>query len=100
MQDDEVMGRQAVRYLTLTDKNGESENRYYVSLTGRDAETEWQAGDSLILELGFCAYKHGGQWHMSHRSDSIRFVEMDIQSNNILTRKDNNYGRKGKERDD
>lgn len=74
--DDEMGGKQAVRYLTATDRNAGSENLYYFSLTGEDAEIEWQEGDSLMLELRFCAYKTNGQWHMSHCLGSIKLIEI------------------------
>lgn len=73
---DDLFGNQDVRYLTLGDKNPASGNRYHVSITGKDAEIEWHKGDSIMVELSFCAYKTHEQWHMSHRSDSINFVEI------------------------
>ena len=74
---DDYLGDHEARYLTLGDRNPASGNRYYVSLTGQDAQIDWQVGDRIMVELPFVAYKHQGQWHMSHRSDSLRFVEMD-----------------------
>jgi hypothetical protein len=74
---DDVFGNHDVRYLTLEHKNSESGNRYYVSLTGEAADIEWQEGDSIMVELGFIAYKTGGRWHTSHHSNSIQFVETE-----------------------
>ena len=79
---DEVYGNHDVRYLTLGDKNPASGNRYYVCLTGQDAQIDWHVGDRIMVELAFVAYKQQGQWHMSHRSDSIKYVEMDNVKNN------------------
>ena len=81
---DDISGNQVVRYLTLGDKNPASGNRYYVSLTGQDAEIEWHEGDSIMVELWFVAYKSHGQWHMSNRSDSIKLVEIGNISNNKI----------------
>ncbi len=79
---DDLFGNQDVRYLTLGDKNPASGNRYHISITGKDAEIEWHEGDSIMVELSLCAYKTHEQWHMSHRSDSINFVE--ITNSNII----------------
>ena len=38
----DVKGNQDVRFLTLTDCSGNSENLYYVSLSGKNAEVDWQ----------------------------------------------------------
>ena len=67
------------RYLTLINSNGDSDIRYYVSLSGKDAEIEWQEGDRLMVDLGFCAYKSHGQWHMSHNRESIKVVDVDFK---------------------
>ena len=75
---DEVLGNQNKRYLTLTDKGENSVNRYHFCLTGQDAEIEWKVGDYIMLELVFCAYKQGSQWQMPNRSDSVAFVEIGI----------------------
>ena len=79
---DEDIGNHDARYLTLGDRNPASGNRYYVSLTGQDAQIDWHVGDRIMVELAFVAYKQQGQWHMSHRSDSIKYVEMDNVKNN------------------
>lgn len=73
---DEQFGNQVVRYLKLGDLNEASDNCYYVSLTGKDAENEWQVGDRIMMELWFVAYKSNGQWHTSNRSDSIKLIEI------------------------
>ena len=76
-------GKLDVRYLTLSDNNKNSENRYYVSLTGKDADIEWHEGDRIMVELSFLAYKQSGQWHMSNRSDAIDLIEVGRVSNNL-----------------
>lgn len=73
---DKLNGNQDVRYLTLRNPNKESNVRYYVSLTGKDADIEWQEGDHILVELSFCAYKAQGQWHLSNHWDSIKFIEI------------------------
>lgn len=80
---DDILGNQDVCFLTLTDKGGQSENRYYVSLSGQDAQIDWQAGDRVMVELSLVAYKHQGQWHISHSSDALKLIEIgSIQDNN------------------
>jgi hypothetical protein len=79
---DDYLGDHDECFLTLGDRNPASGNRYYVSLTGQDAQRDWQVGDLIMVELSFIAFKHQGQWHMSHRSDSLSFVEMDNVNNN------------------
>jgi hypothetical protein len=66
-----------VRYLTLGDANPASGNRYYVSLSGQDAGIDWQAGDRVMVEISLVAYKHQGQWHIGHSSDSLKLIEID-----------------------
>jgi hypothetical protein len=73
---DEVYGIHDVRYLTLTDVNPKSENRYYVQI-GADNDIEWQPGDRIMVELSLTAYKTQGQWHTSHCPDSINFIEIN-----------------------
>ena len=73
---DELGCNQEIRFLTLRNRNKGSDTRYYVSLSGKDADIEWQEGDLMMLELCFCAYKTHGHWHMSNRRDSISFVEI------------------------
>lgn len=69
-------GNHDVRYLTLGDKKPVSGNRYYVSLSGKDADVELKEGDRIMLELCFCAYKINGRWHMSNNRNCIKFIEM------------------------
>ena len=83
-QQDDVYRNRDVRYLTLVHKNPGSGNRYYVRLSGEDADIEWQEGDAVMVELGFCAYKTGGQWHMSHRNDAMELIEIDTNSQRDL----------------
>ena len=73
---DEVFGDHDVRYLTLGNSNPASGNRYYVSLSGQDAQIDWQAGDRVMVELSLVAYKHQGQWHISHPSDALKLIEI------------------------
>jgi hypothetical protein len=72
-------------FLTLTDKNTQSDNRYYVRLFRGNAEVDWQVGDSLLLDVCLCAYKTQGQWHMNKEQDSIELIESDKHSNNFKT---------------
>ena len=74
---DEVYGNHDERQLTLGDTNPASGNRYYVSLSGKNADIEWQPGDRIMVELSLTAYKTQGQWHTSHCPDSINFIEID-----------------------
>lgn len=74
--EDEMGEKLYVRYLTLTDNNKKSENLYYFSVRGKDAEIEWHVGDRIMAELWFVAYQQGGQWHMSNRSGSIDLIEV------------------------
>lgn len=70
-------------FLTLTDKNTQSDNRYYVRLFRGNAEVDWQVGDSLLVDVCLCAYKTQGQWHMNKEQDSIELIESDKHSNNF-----------------
>ena len=81
--EDEMNGKLDVRYLTLAGINKNSENRYYISLTGKDAEIEWKEGDRIMAELWFVAYKSNGMWHMSNRSDSIKLIEIGNEQNQL-----------------
>lgn len=83
---DDINGNHDVRYLTLGDTNPASGNRYYVSLTGPDAVIDWQVGDSVMVELGFFAYKNKGQWHVSHRSDAMNLIEINTIKENKTKR--------------
>jgi len=74
---DEIMGCQDNRYLTLTETGEGSDNRYYVSLTGKAANVDWQEGDRIMVELNFIAYKNRGQWHSSHHSYAINLIEIE-----------------------
>ena len=76
LQVTEAKGSQEVRFLTLTDCSGNSENRYYVCLTGLDARVDWQEGDRIMMELSACAYYHRGQWYSCHRSDAVKLIEI------------------------
>lgn len=70
-------------FLTLTDKNTQSDNRYYVRLFRGNAEVDWQVGDSLLVDVCLCAYKTQGQWHMNKEQDSIELIESNKLSNNF-----------------
>lgn len=74
---DKEFGNHEVRYLTLGDINPASDNRYYVSLSGENADIEWQPGDRIMVELSLTAYKTQGQWHVCHCPDSINFIEIN-----------------------
>lgn len=73
---DDILGNQEGCFLTLTDKGGQSDNRYYVSLSGQDAQIDWQEGDRIMVELSLVAYKHQGEWHISHPSDALKLIEI------------------------
>jgi hypothetical protein len=79
---DDILGNKEVLFLTLTDRGGQSDNRYYVCLSGKNAQRDWQAGDRIMVELGFLAYKHQGQWHISHPSDALDLIEISSLDNN------------------
>ena len=70
-------------FLTLTDRNTQSDNRYYVRLFRGNAEVDWQVGDSLLVDVCLCAYKTQGQWHMNKEQDSIELIESNKLSNNF-----------------
>ena len=72
-----------VRYLTLTDNNKKSENLYYFSVRGKDAEIEWHEGDCIMVELSFLAYQHGGQWHMGNRLNTLDLIEVGVVGKNL-----------------
>lgn len=76
-QQEEKSDYHDVRYLTLTDIGGQSENRYYVSLAAQDANVDWHEGDYIMVELAFLAYKNRGQWRMSHHSDAMKVIEIN-----------------------
>jgi hypothetical protein len=69
-------------FLTLTDRNTQSDNRYYVRLFRGNAEVDWQVGDSLLVDVCLCAYKTQGQWHMNKEQDSIELIEIVNNINN------------------
>ncbi|MBR4387578.1 MAG: hypothetical protein IKT00_00125 [Prevotella sp.] len=73
----DVKGNQDVRFLTLTDCSGNSENLYYVSLSGKNAEVDWQENDRIMLELGIYAYYNKGQWHICRQTDAVKLIEID-----------------------
>ena len=78
-QQEEKSDNHNVCYLTLTDVNGQSENRYYVSLAGQDANVDWQEDDRIMVELAFLAYRNQGQWYMSHRSDTMKVIDINCK---------------------
>ena len=84
--EDEMGEKLYVRYLTLTDNNKKSENLYYFSVRGKDAEIEWHQGDRIMVELRFVAYQQGGQWHMGNRSASVDLIEVGHVTNNLKSR--------------
>jgi len=69
-------------FLTLTDKNIQSGNRYYVRLFYDNAKVDWQVGDSVMLEIGLCAYKTDGLWHLSHSRDAISLIDVENKGDN------------------
>ena len=73
---DGELGQQEVCYLTLADVNLQSENRYYVSLCGKEAGVEWREGDKLILNISLVAYKAIGQWHLNTFDDTLKLVDI------------------------
>ena len=74
---DKEFGNHDVRYLTLGERNPASGNRYYVSLSGENADIEWQPGDRIMVELSLTAYKTHGKWHVCHFPDAINLIEID-----------------------
>ena len=72
---DDLYENRSECYLTLSDKNDKSDNRYYVRLILDNAEVDWHVGDCLMVEISLCAYRNNGLWHMSKYSDSIEWVE-------------------------
>lgn len=70
-----------VKYFTLGDQNPASGNRYYVCLSGKAADIDWQVGDCIMVELSLLAYKSQGQWQINHCGDSINLVEIGIINN-------------------
>lgn len=72
---DDLYENRSECYLTLSDKNDKSDNRYYVRLILDNAEVDWHVGDCLMVEISLCAYRNNGLWHMSKCSDSIEWVE-------------------------
>ena len=65
-------------YLTLTEPGGKSDNRYYVSLTGKEAALNWQKGDCILVDLGMCAYRNMGQWYVCCHPDAMELVEISV----------------------
>lgn len=68
-----------IYYLTLGDMNSLSGNRYYVSLTGKESEIDWQAGDRLLLDLNLSAYNTQGQWQVNDSMDTIKLLEVKTE---------------------
>ena len=77
-------GHQDRIYLTLSEPSGKSENRYYVSLTGKEANLDWQIGDCILVNLGLCAYKNMGQWYVCHHPGALELIEISTTDNNKL----------------
>jgi hypothetical protein len=75
---------QDVVYLTLGDLNSESQNRYFVSIKGLDAKSDWQEGDRILVKLSLLANRNNGQWKKSHCPDSIELIEIGIKNDNQL----------------
>ena len=80
---DDLYENRSECYLTLSDKNDKSDNRYYVRLILDNAEVDWHVGDCLMVEISLCAYRNNGLWHMSKCSDLIELIEISNFSNNI-----------------
>ena len=72
---DDLYENRSESYLTLSEKNDKSDNRYYVRLILDNAVVDWHVGDCLTVEISLCAYRNNGLWHMSKCSDSIEWVE-------------------------
>lgn len=77
---DDLYENRSECYLTLTDKNDKSDNRYYARLILDNAVVDWHVGDCLTVEISLCTYKNNGLWHMSKCSDLIVLIEI----NNIV----------------
>lgn len=80
---DEQFENRSECYLTLSDKNDKSDNRYYVRLILDNAVVDWHVGDCLTVEISLCAYRNNGLWHMSKYSDLIELIEINNLSNNF-----------------
>ena len=80
---DEQFENRSECYLTLSDKNDKSDNRYYVRLILDNAVVDWHVGDCLTAEISLCAYRNNGLWHMSKYSDLIELIEINNLSNNF-----------------
>lgn len=65
-----------VCFMTLTDCNYNSENRYYVSLVGNAARVDWKRGDRIMVDMSLCAYKNKGIWHGCHPSNTLKLIEI------------------------
>lgn len=85
---DPQYGVQKQQKLTLIDAGFNSANSYNVCLTGDVAETDWQNGDTLKVNvnLTLCSYEHNGQVKMAKDFDSIELSE--DSSNPITTLKE------------
>ena len=64
------------RFLTLTDCYGNSANRYYVRLTGKPAEVDWQEGDRIMVDMHLHAYKNHGLWLPCHDSNALKLIDI------------------------
>ena len=80
---DEQFENRSECYLTLSDKNDKSDNRYYVRLILDNAVVDWHVGDCLTVEISLCAYRNNALWHMSKYSDLIELIEINNLSNNF-----------------
>lgn len=80
---DDLYENRSECYLTLTDKNDKSDNRYYVRLILDNAVVDWHVGDCLAVEINLCAYKSNDLWHMSKCSDLIELIEISNLNKNF-----------------
>ena len=71
-----------VCYLTLGDKNPASGNRYYISINGEDALSDWKNADMVELEIVLHAYRIEGQWHQALNAHSVNLIEIGTMTNN------------------
>ena len=71
-------GGMTICYLTLGYINSQSDNRYIISLSGKEAAIDWHEGDRLMLNLSLCAYKTQDQWHLNTCDDSLKLLEIQV----------------------
>ena len=72
-------GGMTIRYLTLGYINSQSDNRYIISLSGKEAAIDWHEGDRIMLNLSLCAYKTQGQWRLNTCADSLKLIEIESE---------------------